>query len=563
MTGSFTDMKTHLPFVLLVVFLGVYLGLKTFPEDGWSGWKEGSAQTLLTLEHWDRDGVLEHRALFIPIGYSKAVRHIDHPDLRHHARGIVTGKLIGNRLYYTHYPPGYLLPFAALKKAGADGRYAFRLLGLTLSLSALVLMYAFLVRVSTPPIAFFGALYYGASTMFLDFADSLANQPLDDLLRFSILFLSISALRADERLRKRYTAFIWALSFVLAASSYDSVIFVFLWLVGLDYVQWLKDKGRLKKTVPVGKWFLYGLAPVSAFVLQQAQNLWYLGWEDLVLDLKGVFLYRVASSSTGGGGVWSHLTQVFGALELSTGMSGWYSVPAIAAIIAALVYLRKHIFYRWPELSFFVLLLVAGSAYSFVFSRSSDLDYQGRQLSPAIGLLVGTGTVLFWRTAISFRALFNRRGGAGRAALFGLLCVSLAALLSGQAQRTARYVSHWPNHSVDAVSLSVYKALGAMTENDAVIASVDTNSRKRYAQAAPTFEYYAGKMVLSFQDPEDMKRDVGRIRELSAEPFDLVVFTPQFEVIEMMLPYSRGREVKLLDGGRYALLIEGGATASP
>jgi hypothetical protein len=38
--------------------------------------------------------------------------------------------------------------------------------------------------------------------MFLDFSDSLANQPIDDLLRFAILFLSISALRAEERLKK-------------------------------------------------------------------------------------------------------------------------------------------------------------------------------------------------------------------------------------------------------------------------------------------------------------------------------------------------------------------------
>jgi hypothetical protein len=559
MTETFRDIKTHLPFVLLVVVLGVYLGIKTFPEEGWSGWKEGSAQTMLTLEHWDRDGIFEHRLLFIPIGYSSAARHIDDPGLRHHARGIVTGKLIGNRLYYTHYPPGYLLPFAALKKAGANERSSFRLLSLAVSLGALVLMYAFLNRISTPSIAFFGALYYGASTMFLDFADSLANQPIDDLLRFAILFLSISGLRAEERLKKRYTAFIWALFFILAASSYDSVIFVFLWLVGLDYVQWLKDKGKQKKPVPVKKWALYALAPVVSFALQQVQNLWYLGWSDLVLDLKGVFLYRVASG--GGGGALRHLTAVFTALDLSTGISSWYSVPAIVVVGAALVYLRKHIFYRWPELSFFVLLLVAGLAYSMVFSRTSDLDYQGRQLSPALALLVGSGLVLFLRTAISPRALFNRKGGPVRAALFGLLFISLVVLVFGQARRTAEYVNDWPNHAVDPVSLNAYKALNAMTANDAVIFSVDALSNKRYPQAAPTFEYYAGKMVLSFQDPEDMMRDLKTLKGLSTEPFDVIIFTPQFETIELMLPYSRGRDVKVLGGGYYALLIEAGPVA--
>jgi len=554
MTGTFRDIRIHVPFVLLVVVLGVYLGLKTFPEEGWSGWKEGSAQTMLTLEHWDRDGILEHRLLFIPIGYSKTARLIDEPDLRHHARGIVTGKLIGNRLYYTHYPPGYLLPFAALKLAGVDERSSFRLLALGMSLGALVLAYAFLNRVSTPSIAFFGALYYGASTMFLDFADSLANQPIDDLLRFAILFLSISGLRAGEGLKKRYTVFIWALFFILAASSYDSVIFVFLWLVGLDYVQWLKDKGKQKKPVPIKKWAFYGLAPVAAFAIQQVQNLWYLGWNDLVLDLKGVFLYRVASGA--GKGVLSHFTAVFTALDLATGISSWYSVPAIAAVIVSLVYLRKHIFYRWPELSFFVLLLVAGSAYSMVFSRTSDLDYQGRQLSPALALLVGSGVVLFLRTAVSPRALFNRKGGPARTILFAVLFIALAVMLFGQARRTVGYVKDWPNHAVDQASLNAYKALNNMTANDAVIFSVDANSNKRYPQAAPTFEYYAGKMVLSFQNPEDMMRDLKTLKALSPEPFDIIVFTPQFETIEAMLPYSSGREVKVLGGGYYALLIE-------
>lgn len=556
------EMRAHLPFVVLVAVLAVYLGLKAFPEEGWSGWKEGSAQTMLTLEHWDRDGIIENRGLFIPIGYSKAARHIDEPDLRHHARGIVTGKLIGNRLYYTHYPPGYLMPFALLKKAGVDARWGFRLLALSFSLVALTLLYAFLCRISTPAIAFFGALYYGASTMFIDFADSLANQPLDDLLRAAILFLGISHARADERERPRYAFFLWALCFVLALSSYDSVIFAFIWLIGLDYVQWLKTKGRVGKSIPVKRWALYALAPVSAFAIQQVQNLWYLGWDDLVLDLKGVFLYRVASGE-GSGGFARHFTEVFNVLDLATGIPGWYSVPALAALVLAAVYLRRHIFYRWPELSFFVVLLVAGAAYSAVFSRSSDLDYQGRQLAPALSLLVGTGAVLFFRTAISPRALFNRRGGWGRAALFAMLAVSLATLFYGQARRTASYAADWPNHAVNPESLKAYKGLNALTDNDAVIFSVDSESAKRYPQAAPTFEYYAGDMVLSFKDKGDMARDLARLKELSKEPFDVIIFTPQFELIEEMLPLSRGKEVRLLGSGFYALLIEAGPTASP
>jgi hypothetical protein len=213
-------------------------------------------------------------------------------------------------------------------------------------------------------------------------------------------------------------------------------------------------------------------------------------------------------------------------------------------------------------MSNFVLLLVAGAAYSMVFARTSDLDYQGRQLIPALALLIGMGVVLFLRTIVSPRALFNRKGGFIRIIILSALFVSLIVLVSGQAKRTLDYVKDWPNHIVDQVSLNAYKGLNAMTDNDAVIFSVDTTSKKRYPQAAPTFEYYAGNMVLSFQSPEDMMRDMKSLKAASRAPFEAILFTPQFEIIEAMLPFSRGREVKML-GGWYALLIEADAAASP
>src|SRR3989304_837041 len=125
MSNYFSNFRAHLPFLALLLVLSIYLGLKTFPEEGWSGWEEGSAQTLLTpppLDHWDKDGAFNHKLFFIPIGMSGIVKYLDEPELRQHARGTVTGYLIGRRPYYTPHPPGYLLPLALLKKAGGDER---------------------------------------------------------------------------------------------------------------------------------------------------------------------------------------------------------------------------------------------------------------------------------------------------------------------------------------------------------------------------------------------------------------------------------------------------------
>lgn len=279
----------------LVVLLTVYLGLKTLPEDGWSGWGEQSAQTLLSIEHWAQDGFLENKLLFVPVGYSKVARYLDDPSLRHHARGTVTGYLIGKRLYYTHYPSGYMIPFALLRKAGVTERYAFRLLGLSFSIAALFLMYVFFNRISDSTVAFFGALYYGLSTMFLDFADSLANQPIDDLLRFAVLAVSVSAYGRAEARGSRVLV-IWFLFLALSLSSCDSTLFIFAWLIGLDIAAWLSDR---EAALPWKRWLFYLSAPVIAFSAQMLQNWWYLGWEDLFLDLKGVVMSRTSARARG------------------------------------------------------------------------------------------------------------------------------------------------------------------------------------------------------------------------------------------------------------------------
>jgi len=59
----------HWPFILLILTLGVYLGVKAVPENSWDGWRVGSAQTLLSDKQWAEDGILNNYFLFLPQFY--------------------------------------------------------------------------------------------------------------------------------------------------------------------------------------------------------------------------------------------------------------------------------------------------------------------------------------------------------------------------------------------------------------------------------------------------------------------------------------------------------------
>ena len=553
MSNYFSNFRAHLPFLALLLVLSIYLGLKTFPEEGWSGWEEGSAQTLLTLDHWDKDGAFNHKLFFIPIGMSGIVKYLDEPELRQHARGTVTGYLIGRRLYYTHYPPGYLFPFALLKKAGVDERYGFRLLSLGISLAALALMYAAFNQVSTPVFAFTAALYYGVSTMFLDYADSLANHPIDDLLRFAIIFLSLFALKKDEAGRGRYTVAVWALYFMLAASSYDSVIFIFVWLVGLDYLRWLGSKDRAGKGIPIKRWLLFAAAPAITFTLQLLQNWWYLGWDDLVLDIKGVLLYRVGNSSSSGK-FWLRGKELLNTVHMMTGLSYYYALPALALLAASCVYLRKRIFGRLPGLDIFVLFLIAGSAFAMVFAQTSDLKYQGRQLAPAISLIVAMGFFILIKIASGPRVLLNRKPGVS-VAFFAALVLSISVLSFGQVKRTVKYVMDWPNNVIDVETMRIFKSLGRMSEGDMIIASIVPDYSFDNPQPLPRWEYYAGRTVLTFRTPDLFLKDLQILKRRAQGPFDVAILTPNDDVIQLLLPILGGR-VQVFDSGHYALFVK-------
>ncbi len=563
MTCKLTSIsRAHLPFIILLLILMVYLGAKAFPEDGWSGWKNGSAQTLLSSKHWARDGIITHKLLFIPIGYSKTVKYLDEPEMRHHARGTVTGGLIGNRLHYTHYPSGYLIPYALAMKAGIESRAWLRIISLVFSLSALVLMYSFVNLIAPRGVAFFAALYYGVSTAFLDYADSLANQPLDDLLRFAILLTSIFAVRSVEDKESRfYTGLTWGLYFILSISSYDSTLFIFVWLVGLDLIS--EGEGR---SFSLKRLAFFTSAPLAAFGIQILQNLWYLGLGDMLLDITGTFERR---AGVGEGLKLRFLALVSPIVYLyMSGKSGWtlfqvqFILPLTLVMAAAFLLLRKRVEGAWPPLGLLAVLVAAGAVFKIVFSDTSDLLYLGRQWLPWLSILTGAATVMTLRLMRWPGEYLISPTPSLRKFLFPLLPVililSTATLWYLHLDETSKYVSRWPNHVVPEARLDTYKYLGGLTANDAVVFYIDANlDDYSLSRANPVVgEYYVGHPILTFNDPNLFIKDYAWLRGRSEYPFDAIIMSPQRKVMEWVSgSVGGGVKGRFKKGSNYILIV--------
>src|SRR3989344_1786690 len=170
-------------------------------------------------------------------------------------------------------------------KLGVEKRFLLRFLEILFSLGVLAILYWIFLKISNRLVATLGIFYYGTSTLFLDYADTLANQPIDELLRFSIIALSIASLNFQK---KYFKYLIWLLYFVLSLSSYDSTFFIFAWLVGIDILFNKKINWRL--------WIFWASAPVLAFAIQLLQNTLYLGWHNMLLDLYGAFKVQMVGS---------------------------------------------------------------------------------------------------------------------------------------------------------------------------------------------------------------------------------------------------------------------------
>lgn len=504
--------RRHWLYLVLVAALCVYFGFKISSYYSWDDWAFGSAQTMMTMEHWRNEGMAQSKFLFAPVGYSKTVKYLDEPEMRHHAKGTATGQLIGNRLYYTHYPSGYLIPYGLLAKIGFVQRHWFRILAVLFSLGGLSLMYGLFYLISNKYIAFIATLFYASSLPFLGLADSLANMPVDDFLRFLILFLSVYSLKkasADKKIF--YDAAIWMAYLALSLSSYDSTFFVFVWLVGLDIIAHKKFLWK--------RWLVLSSAPIFAFGLQFLQNAWYLGYRDAVLDMYGSFKFR-ADTGPGTNIVERHARAMFSPLVYMINMQARFAIPATAALFLLFWKFKNKIIYSWPKTQYLILLAAAGFAYPFVLSSSAYFPYQARQIAPFISLLLACAI------ALVFFLFKNRKITA---AVF--LSALVAWFLFLHVKETHTYVKQWsPNQFDQKLTGLAAEIKSAADGRDAVAFRLDTEDHRRYPQAEAVFEYYSGLPVLSFNNPEDLKRDLTWLKSRSEFPFKAVVVVKNEEV---------------------------------
>lgn len=497
----------HSAIIILIFIIGAYLVIKAVPENSWDGWGFGSAQTLLSARQWAEEGILKNYFLSIPQGYSKTVRYFDDQELRQHANGLATGGLIGKRLYYTHYPSGYVLPVALLMKLGVEQRFWFRFLEIFFSLVSLIILYWIFFMISNRLIAFLGVLYYGISILFLSYADSIVNQPLDELLRFAIILLSVIFFKKN----KYFNFLIWILYFILAFSSYDSTFFIFAWLVGLDLIVLRKIEWR--------KWLFWATAPILAFALQILQNTLYLGWNDMLLDFFGAFKAEIVGSRKNF--LISHFNRLTDPFDWFFGVKWYFGILVSIIGIAAAKFIKKYsedtLDIKFLYLGFFALL------FNFLFFPSLFF-FQARIVSVFGSLLIGILTVLTVKMLIKKNIKLNFK------ILFLIILTLTLSLWLIQVKRTYVYIKNWPNNVWPAESINFDKKIKNLVSGDKVIFQMSGLDREvvgsdRYPMAASEDEYYISSPILGFTNTNDLIHDFQYLKKRSEFPFSAIIIT--------------------------------------
>ena len=528
-------------FAIIVLPAFIYLTIKAKQVNSWDNWWFGSAQTMSTVRFWAKDGFIKHKFLFITQGYHPQIEFLDKPEFRFLVRGTETGGLIGKRLWYTHYPPGYLIPYGLLAKFGAEQRFWFRLLALCFSFASLIFMFGFvyLIAERNKWIALLALFYYSTSTTFLAYADSLNNTPVDDFLKWLILFLSIYAVKkiTDQKLKSRYEKIIWFLFFLLAISSFDSTFFVFFWLCAVSYLntpipgvtRWYK---RIFAKQNIKKYFFWASAPIVAFFLQVAQNTWYLGFKDMLLDFKGALLYRAGEMPL----AVSHFPPIIKNLANGLAATGFFTdlrtrmaLPIILAIIYCL-YKRKK--FSTALSHYIAIFSVSGLIFGFIFPVAGIFGYQGRQMAPVLLLIIAIAT---YEIILMLRKLEMKKMGI-------ILAVLVLIIWFAHFKATSAYVKQWPNNAVAMEKIQYWKTLNQITETNTIILNINKNVGSEYFLEG----FYTDRLILSFEDLDTLLQYMNKINlEFSDKGNFLLILPKEYEKTAINSIQTNGYNIEI------------------
>lgn len=541
----------HIPFIIVIVFLFIFLSVRAYAEYRWSDWQFGDAQTILTLHQWEKEGWLKSKLLATPQGYAKAIYILDEPALRHHAHGIcpTSSPKVGSRLRYTHYPSGYLIPYGVLFKIGLKDTFSLKMLSIFFSIGALILMYALLSKITSVAVASTAVFFYSLTAAFLGYADSLANQPFDDLLRFASMFLIVIGQR------RMFLVLAWVIQFILSLSSYDSVIFVYLWIVLWDFLQQRKFRWRL--------YLIFALAPLCARILQLLQNSWYLGFPAALTDIKDIFLQKsILSGGLGSGLILFSSTTI----ELLRNLYQPFGIIVLVFVLYAsyLWFIRKgKDITGLPSLGLLLVLFLCSIGFILVLPEGAKMKYEMRQMVPFVSVLVGGFTVSF------FREIKSRN----RPVYLGLAGVVLLAFGWNfiRLDRKPMYHNQIIKDHPDIVLARAIKSLPA--EYDAIIFSIggfqsywDPNYQPGHPQIQPVTEYFAGvKPILCFTSPDTSARDLLYMLKNSRYKFSPFLVSYNWQDIEKVISalqkkgaLSTKTDMPYIIADRYVLVLNDG-----
>ena len=503
--------KKYFPILIIILILASYLGIKALDENGWDGWGFGSAQTLMSSQYWAKDGFAKNYFLFIPSPYSKLIKYLDEPEFRNRTIDDFGGALKRNRIYYTHYPPLYLVPYALMTKVGFESRAAFRIFSLLISLAALFLFYLFIKSISTRAIAIIASIYYGFSVTFLNYADSASIQPWTVLFTFLILYLSILAWRNFNDLKKykKYNWVIWFAYLMLSLSSYDATFYIFAFLVLFDIFVLKKFLWR--------RWIFFAAAPVLGFALQIIQNTWYLGWQGMINDF---YLYYTERAI---GSVKNFMLGLIAPFITMTGIKTFYffkkTFVALGSAVLIVGLLWKLRTKSNADSDFFKIigvLAVAAIAQPFFLNVTGWWPYQGVLTAAFWGLLIGASSMLALE-------IFKQKKLPGQKEkfLFGLLVLTVAALWMYQFSNTWRYVKDWPNNKPSQKMIEFSKEIKKFYPEKEKMAFRIMPKNPIWKSQFPTFgfEYYLDMPKIDFANTKDLLVDFWWLRNISEYPF--------------------------------------------